>query len=47
MSETTATPELPGDEPQSEQAEAVAGAPVGFTAATNECSSSKWSCPSS
>ncbi|MDP9466847.1 MAG: transcription termination/antitermination protein NusG [Actinomycetota bacterium] len=34
MSETSATPELPGDEPQSEQAEAVAVAPVGFTAAT-------------
>ena len=34
MSETTGTPELHGDEPQSEQAEAVAVAPVGFTAST-------------
>jgi transcriptional antiterminator NusG len=33
VSETPAT-ELPGDEPQSEQAEAVAGAPVGFATAS-------------
>jgi transcriptional antiterminator NusG len=33
VSETPAT-ELPGDEPQSEQAEAVAVAPVGFTASS-------------
>jgi len=34
VSETPGTPALPGDEPQSEQAEAVAGAPVGLTTAT-------------
>jgi transcriptional antiterminator NusG len=34
VSETSGAPELPGDEPQSEQAEAVVGTPVGFATAT-------------